>query len=181
MGEPFIGEIRIFPYNFAPRGWAFCNGTILNINQHSTLYSVIGDTYGGDGRSNFALPNFKGKAPMNWGNDRLGSHYTIGANGGSEYVQLTSNEVPVHSHRLVATTNIADVQNADNPSMLAKTSSRFGEKNTYADASENNPTKLQMNTRAMTTVGNNQAHENRQPSLVLNFCIALRGIYPSRT
>lgn len=181
MGEPFIGEIRIFPYSYAPRGWAFCNGAIISITQQQTLFSVIGTAFGGDGQTTFGLPDFRGRAPVHWGDDWYGSHYVLGERGGSEFIQLAPNHMPEHTHRLVGTTNAANIKLVDNPSMLAKTVTFGGGENSVYGTPPTNPTKLQMSMNAIKTVGQNQAHENRQPSLTLNFCIALTGVYPSKT
>lgn len=180
MGEPFIGEIRIFSYAFPPKGWAFCNGASLGINmpQYQLLYSVIGTTYGGDGSTYFQLPDLNGRVPMHWG-DFYGDYYRLGLKSGSSFVKLTENQIPKHSHKLVATSNLANKKLGSDSSMLATTKAYAGTKlNSYAKI-DSNSTKLKTSNRSMEAVGKGQTHDNRQPSLALNFCIALSGIYPS--
>ena len=164
MAEPFLSEIRIMSFGFAPKGWALCNGQILPINQNQALFALLGTTYGGDGRVTFALPNLQGNVPIHEG----GGH-TLGERGGEQAHTLSTGELPLHGHALFG---------ADNPAMTnVPTNNYLGQQaNVYGAAT--NLTAL-----APSEIGNaggGQAHANMQPFLVLNFCIALQGIFPSR-
>jgi len=170
MSAPFLGEIRMFGCNFAPRGWAFCSGQVLSIQQNTALFSLLGTQYGGDGRTNFALPNLQGRVPMAFGSAPGLTPRVIGESGGSESVTLTSNEMPAHSHAIVAQTTRADRANASG-AMLAS-----GIEPLYAAATPDTA----MNPQAVGPVGNGVPHTNLQPYLAINFCIALQGIYPAR-
>jgi microcystin-dependent protein len=167
MTEPFISEIKIMSFNFPPRGWAFCNGQLLPINQNQALFSLLGTTYGGNGQTNFALPNLQGQAPIHMGNG-----HTLGERGGSESVTLTMSQMKQHIHFLQATTNVATQNTPPGGNMLAQSQGQF----LYANAS--NFTSMAPN--STTLVGGSQPHTNLQPFLVLNFCIALAGIFPSQ-
>ena len=164
MSEPFLAEIKIVGFNFAPRGWAFCDGQILPINQNQSLYSLLGTTYGGDGRTNFALPDLRGRTPIH-----IGSGHTLGSKSGEETHTLAANEMPQHTHTIQASTSTA---NANDPTggVLAKSGQIYREPGTLVD----------MMSGTMTNVGGSQAHDNMQPYLALNFCIALQGLFPSR-
>jgi microcystin-dependent protein len=166
MSEPFLAEIRIVGFNFAPRGWAFCDGQLLPINQNQSLYSLLGTTYGGDGRTSFALPELRGRTPIHVGNSHL-----QGQRGGEEVHTLTTNEIPTHNHSL-------RIKNEEGGSTLADgnslTNSKFETRYTSVAGNE------QMNTASISNAGAVQAHDNMQPTLVLNFCIALQGLFPSR-
>jgi microcystin-dependent protein len=167
VSTPFLGEIRIFPYNFAPRGWAFCNGQILSISQNTALFSLLGTTYGGNGQTTFALPDLRGRVPNSSGQGPGLSSYTLGQVGGTETVTLTQSEMPSHNHGVNST-------NAD------ATSARPGGNFPAAGGGYNSASS---NTMAPTMIGNaggSQPHSNVQPYLTLNYCIALTGIYPSR-
>lgn len=165
MAEPFIAEVRIMSFNFAPKYWAQCNGQLLPINQNQALFSLMGTTYGGDGRSNFALPNLQGCTPIHMGNG-----YSQGQKGGQQSVTLTPQQLPQHVHFLMGSST---AQNTVVPSGLlaVTTPSEFygGTPNAAASAA------------SIGSTGGNQPHNNMQPSLVLNFCIALQGIFPSQT
>ncbi len=163
MSEPFLAELRLMSFNFAPRGWAYCNGQILPINQNQALFSLLGTTYGGDGRVNFALPDLRGRAAVHRG-DELSA---LGSKTGEESHTLTIAEMPSHDHTVQASS-----QNGDQPvpSVLAATN------NVYAPPT--NLTALRPGTVA--TTGSSQGHQNLQPYLVLSWCIALQGIFPSR-
>ena len=165
MAEPFLSEIRIFSFNFAPKGWALCNGQLLPINQNQALFSLLGTTYGGDGRVNFGLPNLQGRVPIH-----MGAGHTLGEKGGEQGHTLSIAELPTHTHVLQGTTNNADQAPPTN-NLLATVS------NVYTTAQ--NLTSLDPSSVA--NVGGSQAHLNMQPFLVLNFCIALQGIFPSQT
>ncbi len=174
MGDPFVAEIRIFPFNFAPVGWAFCDGQILPLSQNTALFSLLGTTYGGDGKSNFALPNFQGNAPMHPGQGPGLSLHDLGETGGSDTVSLLESEIPSHSHALMAETSAPDSPIPDNHS-LASIDHGLG----YRGAS--GAIVVQMNDNAVAPAGGDQPHNNLQPYLTLNFCIALQGVYPPRT
>jgi microcystin-dependent protein len=167
MAEPFLSEIRIFSFNFAPRGWALCNGQLLPINQNQALFSLLGTTYGGDGRVNFALPDLQGRVPIH-----MGAGHTEGERGGEQAHTLSISEVPTHAHSTNATSAAAT---AGNPSSARLLSTAAGA-NLYAGASNFAP----LDSQAITNVGGSQAHLNMQPFLVLNFSIALQGIFPSQ-
>ncbi len=164
MAEPFFGEIRLFSFNFAPRGWAECNGQLLPINQNQALFSLLGTSYGGDGRVNFALPNLQGRTPVH-----VGGH-DVGQTGGVETVALTEQEMPAHGH-LRATTNQA-TSGTPVANVLAN-APRLG------IAAYAQPTSGVIASSAV-SVGGGQAHNNMQPFLTLQFAIALIGVFPSR-
>jgi microcystin-dependent protein len=166
MGEPFLSEIRLFSFNFAPRGWALCNGQLLPINQNQALFSLLGTTYGGNGQTTFALPNLQGRVPIH-----LGNSHTLGQQAGEQAHTLSIPELPAHAH--TAQGSAADgTQNVPaNNMMLSKRAAEI-----YRAPS--NLTGMISGTLANT--GGSQAHQNMQPYLVLNFSIALQGIYPSQ-
>ena len=161
MSEPFLGELKLMSFNFAPKAWAQCNGQLLPINQNQALFSLLGTTYGGNGQTTFALPDMRGRVPLHRG------QLTQGQAIGEEAHTLTSNEMPVHTHSVSASSQNGD--QAD-PKILAAAS------NVYTGAA--NLTTIAPGT--VSNVGGSQPHENRQPFLVLNWCIALQGIFPSR-
>jgi microcystin-dependent protein len=171
--DPFVAEIRIFPFNFAPKGWAFCDGQILPLSQNTALFSLLGTTYGGDGKSNFALPNMQGNAPMHPGQGPGLSLHDLGETGGSETVSLLESEIPSHSHQLRA--DILDI--ADTNVVSANASFALSSGGTLYQAASN----AQLSGQALTPAGGDQPHNNMQPYLTLNFCIALQGVYPPRT
>ncbi|MEM1055578.1 MAG: tail fiber protein [Bacteroidota bacterium] len=173
MSEPFIAEIRIFAGNFAPRGWAFCNGQLLPIAQNTALFSLIGTTYGGDGRSTTALPNLQGRAPMHPGRGPGLTSRRLGQRGGVEMVTLTEAQMAQHTHTMTASGIPA---NQDDPSPTQYLA-RAGSGNT-AYAPPNNL--VAMNPASLPNAGGSQAHNNLQPFLAINFIIALVGLYPSR-
>src|ERR1043166_1277513 len=172
MAEPFLSEIRIFSFNFAPKGWALCNGQLLPINQNQALFSLLGTTYGGDGRVNFALPNLQGRAPNHFGNG-----FNLGQTGGETAHTVTMSELPTHTHFLTANMAVVDANN--NATQGVPTSNYWANsgKAQYTTAASN----AVMGPSAVTNVGGSQPHLNMQPYLVLNFCIALQGIFPSQT
>ncbi|MGH9761337.1 MAG: phage tail protein [Blastocatellia bacterium] len=164
MAEPFLSEIRIMSFGFPPKGWATCDGQLLPINQNQGLFSLLGTTYGGDGRVNFGLPNLQGRAPIH-----MGSGHTLGERGGEQGHTLSISEIPTHTHTAMASPTAAT--KATIPGNILASAP------VYAPA--NNLTSLLPNTLA--SVGGSQAHLNMQPFLVLNFSIALQGIFPSQT
>lgn len=169
MAEPFLSEIRIMSFGFPPRGWALCNGQLLPINQNQALFSLLGTTFGGDGRVNFALPNLQGRASMH-----VGSGHTLGERGGEQAHTLSIAELPQHTHMAQGSSTLAD-QFIPNGNLLANVDTAFG--NSYAPAAS----LVAMDPGSMANVGGSQAHLNMQPFLVLNFSIALQGIFPSAT
>ena len=171
MSEPFIAEIRIFAGNFAPRGWAFCNGQLLPIAQNTALFSLIGTTYGGDGRTTTALPNLQGQAPMHAGNGPGLTSRRLGERGGSETVTLPEVSIPNHTHDMRASTENADLQSpGNNDRALARAVVYHAPTNLTPMASP-----------ALPSAGGNQSHNNMQPYLTMNYIIALVGLYPSRS
>jgi microcystin-dependent protein len=171
MSEPFIGEIRNFGFNFAPVGWAQCNGQLLPISQNTALFSILGTTYGGDGKSTFALPNLMGCVSMGAGQGPGLTLRDLGETGGSETVSLTTHQIPPHTH--TASCNAAaGNQYAPAGNFWAQDA---GGSNEYGAAAQ-----AQMAPGAIGVSGGDQAHSNLQPYLVLNYCIALQGIFPSR-
>jgi microcystin-dependent protein len=169
LSEPFLAEVRIVGFNFAPRGWAFCDGQILPINQNQSLYSLLGTTYGGDGRTNFALPDLRGRTPIHVGGSNGGTH-VLGQKSGEETHTLAANEMPQHTHTLQGT-NASGTATAPQGNVLAEASL-----NVYSAFSS----AVAMGSGSVSNVGGGQAHDNMQPFLALNFCIALQGLFPSR-
>ena len=173
MADPFVAEIRIFPFNFAPKGWAFCDGQLLPLSQNTALFSLLGTTYGGNGKSNFALPNMQGNAPMHPGQGPGLSLHDLGETGGSETVSLLESELPGHSHQMRCQTDDAALQ-APSP---ARVFGRSGNGNFYQ---QSNAGLVFLAPEALTPAGGDQPHNNMQPYLTLNFCIALQGVFPPR-
>ena len=172
MSEPFTAEIRIFAGNFAPRGWAFCNGQLLPISQNTALFSLIGTTYGGDGRTTTALPNLKGRIPMHPGRGPGLTSRRLGQRGGVEMVSLTEAQMPSHNHTAYGT---GDSANQRNPSGHTPATGGGRGTNLYATGGTAGTFNKLQNT------GGSQAHNNMQPFLVMTFIIALVGLYPSRS
>src|SRR5688500_13970803 len=172
MADPFVAEIRIFPFSFAPVGWAFCDGQLLPISQNTALFSLLGTTYGGNGQSNFALPDLQGRAPMHPGQGPGLSLHDLGETGGSETVTLSESEIPVHSHAMrCATQDSADVGIVSNNS-------------SFAQAVGGSPYQTTQDTtlapEAIAPAGGDLPHNNLMPYLTLNFNIALQGVFPPR-
>jgi microcystin-dependent protein len=165
MAQPFLSEIKMMSFGFAPKGWALCNGQLLPINQNQALFSLLGTTYGGDGRTNFALPDLRGRVPNHTG----GQGHFLGQKGGEASHTLSISEMPAHQHTFQGTTNAADNPVVTNNLMATSA-------NLYTAATN-------LTTLSPSTVGNaggSQAHDNMQPYLVISFCIALQGIFPSQ-
>jgi microcystin-dependent protein len=169
MADPFVAEIRIFPFNFAPRGWAFCDGQLLPLSQNTALFSLLGTTYGGNGKSNFALPDLQGRAPMHPGQGPGLSLHDLGETGGSETVSLLESEIPSHSHGMRVS---ADDGNSRNPG-----GKHIGAGNNLFAPSAN---LTQMAPQALPPTGGDQPHNNMMPYLTFYFCIALQGVFPPR-
>ncbi|MCO6457619.1 MAG: phage tail protein [Pirellulaceae bacterium] len=170
MSDPYVGEIRLFAGNYAPRGWAFCDGQLLAIASNDALFSLLGTTYGGDGRTTFALPDLRGRVPLHQGAGPGRSPRTLGAKGGQESVALNAAQMPAHSHPLLGTAD------ADNTSPQDRTLAEAGE-DIYARGDANTP----LSPQAILNTGGSQPHANMQPFLGIYYIIALEGVYPSRS
>jgi microcystin-dependent protein len=168
MSTPYLSEIRIFSFNFPPKGWAFCNGQLLPINQNQALFSLLGITYGGNGTTNFALPDLQDRTPLHMGTN-VGTTYALGQRAGESAVTLTTAQMPAHTHSCSAN------KAAAGQTTPAGNYWGNGGQTIYADSAN-----ATMNPAAVATVGGSQPHQNMSPFLVLNFCIALQGIFPSR-
>ncbi|MBT8216356.1 MAG: tail fiber protein [Acidimicrobiia bacterium] len=173
MSEPFVGEIRMFAGNFAPRGWAFCDGQLLAVSQNDALFSLLGTIYGGDGRTTFGLPDLRGRVPIHAGTGPGLSPRRLGAKAGEESVTLTINQMPSHTHQLRASN--AQASSTDPTGRSTGKADKF----TYGPAASF-PPPVDMNSAAITNTGGGQRHTNLMPALCVNFIIALFGIYPSR-
>jgi len=170
MADPFLGEIRLFGFGFPPQGWAKCDGALLQISQNNALYALIGIRYGGDGRTNFNLPDLRGRVPLH-----RATGYTIGQKGGSEGVALTIDAMPGHNHPAYGATVDGDAVKGSNTRSLARSTSS-------SDPIYQPPVNLvSMNAGVISTTGGGGTHNNMQPGLVINFCIATTGIYPPRS
>jgi microcystin-dependent protein len=176
MADPFVAEIRIFPFNFAPKGWAWCNGQLLPLSQNTALFSLLGTTYGGDGKSNFALPDLEGRAPMHPGQGPGLSLHDLGETGGSETVTLLESEIPAHSHAFKANINQGD-NLVPSPTISLAQSTGGG---LYV-TSASNPPLTAMSPNALAPAGGDQPHNNMMPYLTFYFNIALQGVFPPRT
>jgi microcystin-dependent protein len=174
MADPFVAEIRIFPFNFAPKGWAWCDGQVMPLSQNTALFSLLGTTYGGDGKSNFALPDLQGRAPMHPGQGPGLSLHDLGETGGSETVSLLESEIPAHAHTLRGDRNVSET-----PDPAANTLGRGSSINAYQSVT--NANLVSMAPEALAPAGGDQPHNNLQPYLTFYFCIALQGVYPPRT
>ena len=178
MSNPFLGEVRPFGFNFAPNGWAFCNGQLLSISQNTALFSILGTNYGGNGQTTFGLPNLQGSVPTHQGQGAGLSQYFVGESGGTPSVTLISSEMPQHAHSL---------QVAEDATLKAAAPSAtawlgLATSATYYRNFANNPGNLDtpMSAQAIAVAGSSQPHNNLQPFLALNFCIAMQGVFPSR-
>jgi microcystin-dependent protein len=172
MADPFVAEIRIFPFNFAPKGWAWCDGQLLPLSQNTALFSLLGTTYGGNGKSNFALPDLQGRAPMHPGQGPGLSLHDLGETGGSETVSLLESEIPAHSHALRASLDSGDVA-IPGPTRSLASSSQGVIYNTTSPATLMAP-------EALAPAGGDQPHNNLMPYLTYYFNIALQGVFPPR-
>lgn len=171
MSQPFIGEIRAFGFNFAPRFWALCDGQLLPIAQNQALFSILGTTYGGDGRETFGLPDLRGRVPVHAG---AGAVPRLGQRSGTETVTLTAEQLPAHGHAVMAS---ADLSTAATPEGNVMGAKPRGGADVYAAGGTLTP----LAPGAVSTAGSGQAHDNMQPFQVLNFCICLQGLFPSRS
>jgi microcystin-dependent protein len=165
MSEPFLSEIKIVSFNFPPKGWALCNGQLLPINQNQALFALLGTTYGGNGQTNFALPNLRGQVPIHMGNG-----HTLGEKAGSTSVTVNIQQLPTHLHALQSSGNSASTTADPTNAFLAPVNGGYGPAGSLTT----------MNPASVTSVGGSQAHNNMMPYLVLNFIIALQGIFPSQ-
>jgi microcystin-dependent protein len=169
MSNPFVGEIRLFAGNFAPQGWAFCDGQLLSIAQSEVLFNLIGTTYGGDGQTTFALPDLRGRVPVHQGNNGQSS-YIIGQEGGMETVTLVPSQMPQHTHAMLASTSAASATHG--PSEVLGSSAM----NFYGTGTPD----MAMDPNALTQVGGGQPHENMPPFVALSYIVSMFGIYPSQ-
>ena len=165
MGEPFMSEIRIMSFGYAPRNWAMCNGQLLPINQNQALFSLLGTTYGGNGQTTFGLPDLRGRLPMH-----EGSGHTLGESSGTQAVTLTTSQLPTHLHLLNASSSTGDDPNPGGHLLASPLNLTYRPPDNAL---------VSLNPASITNVGGSQAHQNMQPFLALNFCIALLGIFPS--
>ena len=173
MADPFVAEIRIFGFNFAPKGWATCDGQLMPLSQNTALFSLLGTMYGGDGKSNFALPNLQGSAPMNQGQGPGLSARYVGDSGGNPTVNLRLEEIPGHNHNLMTVNDFGDINTPGGMSMARSSGTAVYNTATSPLAA--------MSPTVLGNTGNNQPHNNLQPYLTLLFCIALQGVYPPRS
>lgn len=173
MSDQFVAEIRIFPFNFPPTGWAFCDGQLMPISQNTALFSLLGTTYGGDGKSTFALPDMQGNAGMQPGQGQGLSLRDLGEVGGSPSITLLVSEMPFHTHTLRVSAEVGDIQIPANNTSLA----RSGSGSAYTATASNI---VQLAPQALAPAGGSLPHNNMQPYLTLNYCIALQGIFPQR-
>jgi microcystin-dependent protein len=171
VSEPFVGEIRMFGFNFPPQGWAFCDGQLLSISQNAALFSLLGTTYGGDGVSNFALPDLRSRVPVSQGQGEGLSSYAEGQAGGTETVTLGPAQMPAHTHAVSASSS---------PAASERPAGRVLARSPDHSYIPEPDTDTVMNAKMIGEAGNSQPHDNIQPYLVLNFCIALQGVFPAR-
>lgn len=164
MGTPYMSEIRMISWDFPPKGWAFCNGQTLPINQNQALFSLLGTQYGGNGQTTFQLPDLRGRTPVH-----MGDGFTLGERGGQEAHTVTMNEMPPHTHQVTASADAAGASSPAGARWAKPTVAAYG-----------TPGDTTMNSASVTSVGGNQPHTNLQPYAVVNFCIALQGVFPSQ-
>jgi microcystin-dependent protein len=173
MSAPFVAEIRIMGFNFPPNGWAQCNGQLMPLSQNTALFSLLGTIYGGDGKSNFALPNFEGSAPIHWGQGPGLSDYGEGEMAGEDFVTLLDSEIPAHTHNLQRSSDTATELQPPGQSTAVGAGIGMYDANTQPTAA--------MAFQTLTVMGGSQPHNDMQPYLTLNFCIALQGVFPPRS
>jgi microcystin-dependent protein len=171
LSTPFVAEIRIFPFNFAPTGWAFCDGQLLPISQNTALFSLVGTTYGGDGQSTFALPNLQGCVPLHQGQGPGLSLYSLGQQDGVETVTLLTSEMPAHTHQLRGQSALGDSPGPKATTVLGRFTSGY---------QSNTGTLVPMAPESLPPAGGGQPHNNLMPYLTFNFCIAMQGVFPPR-
>jgi microcystin-dependent protein len=176
MSEPFIGEIMMFGGNFAPRGWALCNGQLLPIAQNTALFSILGTTYGGDGITTFALPNMQGRVPMHWGTGPGLTPHAIGESSGTESVTLVSSQMPAHTHLATASSTDGNSTSPANAVWATAVDANSQQVSSYGTTANTT-----MSPQAFSLAGGSQPHDNMQPYLCVTFIIALEGIFPSRS
>lgn len=175
MTTPFLGQIEIFAFGFAPKGWAQCNGQLLTINQYAGLFGLLGTQFGGDGRTTFALPDMRGRIPVSWGQN------LVGHQGGEEFHTLSPSEMPAHNHLVNVDSTAGAASRAATSTVLGQSSGTSSTGQQLAiDAYGTGGPATALDSRAISNVGGSLQHENRQPFLALNFCMALTGIFPSR-
>jgi microcystin-dependent protein len=174
VADPFVAEIRIFPFNFAPKGWAWCDGQLMPLSQNTALFSLLGTTYGGNGKSNFALPDLQGRAPMHPGQGPGLSLHDLGESAGSETVTLLESEIPVHSHALRASSDDGDLKAPAAARALARSTGGFAYQSSTSGL-------VPMAPQTLAPAGGDAPHNNLQPYLTFYFCIALQGVFPPRT
>lgn len=174
MSDPFVAEIRIFPFNFAPKGWAFCDGQLLPISQNTALFSLLGTTYGGDGRSTFGLPNMQGNVPLQQGQSTTGTTYDLGETGGSETVTVLQAQMPSHSHAIDGNIGPSNLAAPTPTRSLARANPGQAYTATLTNITQFAANAIQLN-------GSNSPHNNMMPYLTLSFCIAMQGVFPPRT
>jgi microcystin-dependent protein len=174
---PFIGQVQPLAFNFAPKGWALCDGQLLPISQNTALFSLLGTTYGGDGRNTFALPDLRSRVPVHFGTSQTGEHFALGEMAGVETVTLNVTQLPVHNHAFLGASADATATIASDGAALAKAARPSGAPNNfYGPMSPPQP----LNSESIASTGSTEAHDNLQPYLTINWCIALVGIFPSR-
>ena len=173
MADPFVAEIRIFPFNFAPKGWAWCDGQLLPLSQNTALFSLVGTTYGGNGKSTFGLPNLQGRSPMHPGQGPGLSLHDLGETGGSETVTLLESEMPSHTHTPRAGVDPADLNAPSSTRALTRSTPGYAYQSSTANL-------VAMSDSALAPAGGDQPHNNMMPYLTFYFCIALQGIFPPR-
>jgi len=180
--DPFVGEINIFPFNFAPKGYATCMGQIIPISQNTALFSVLGTFYGGNGQSNFALPDLQGRMPVGAGQGPGLSNYDLGESGGAEAVTLFQSEIPAHNHTLTPGVAPGTVQSPAvvPPATPGASWSTAGSQRPVPNLYQTSTPNVSMHPQALQIVGGSQPHNNRMPYLTLNFCIAMQGVFPPR-
>jgi microcystin-dependent protein len=175
MGNPYVGEIRLFAGSFAPAGWAFCHGQTMPISENETLFQLIGTTYGGDGQETFNLPNLQSRVPLHMGTGPSGLTYQLGEMGGTETVTLTVNQIPIHSHAA-----LASASGGSSPSSQNGVWAAMGQAG-YAPYNFGDPGKTTMHAQSLSPTGGNQPHDNMLPFLTISFIISLFGVFPSQT